>query len=1437
MGYYGFDGNLDDRQAEGKTAGMVINAASPGNLVPTDTAPVYADGVKGNGILLNSQEKKAMAELNNQIPNGASDFSINMWVQPKKVENAYSVMLFGGDVSNHIGLALYGSRGGATVGSIYPVSGAQDTVTEVRNGISSDQWFMYTWVNSKDKMVLYINGVKAGEGPAVSKPINRLFLGGSWWGDYFHGVFDEVSIYDCTLTKDEVAELYHHVPWAVSEVTYEKTIEVTKSNASEEAVKAQLGTLLLKAAIEYGEEAPVLESVAADKWTLTGTAEEGYTASATLVLPEGYVWKDGTRNVPLEVKVTVRPGELKEIRITPPEKTDYIVDELFDRTGMKVEAVYEEDGVVLDETSDVTNLSILSDGTSWKETDPLTEGEKTITVTYGDKTATFTIIVQTMEEARMAYYTFEGNLSNGKDGTAKIVNDNTASLTEDSSFTPEYPEGIKGKGILFNSDARKEKALQLVETMAQDKRDFTINLWVQPKALDEYAMILCSTGTIWKELALYAAPTGKTNAVEAQREGATPADFRKSTFDNQLFIDKWTMLTWVNTETEMTLYVDGTAVGTGGAAINGLSKILLGGSRFRSAFYGIFDEVSIYDRTLSAKQVKYLYDLIPHTISKVSVSKEKLMFLLDDIKDDTSKIKEALSKLEIDVSMIYGEKCEFKNDADWTLSAENITAAGAYTATKTLDLPEGYVLNGTEERTVTVEVAIDVKDAVLDRIEIKTLPNKRAYLVGNLFDKTGMKVEAVYTKDGSESREDVTEQVTVLNADQPLQTTDKSVTVSYTEGGTTKTAEVAIDVYTADQPESMYASRTAYYTFDDTLANEQIAGKTAKMMDKSGDFTYSDVGTEFNPVYENGIKGNGLLMNGNTGDNKALELDATIPEEQKNFSINLWVKPKELSPGWRMILSSTGEQSRKELVLYANPDGTAQNTIAIQSGTGVNQDAVEEKRVSDVLSQDKWVMLTWVNTDSKMQLYVNGKHVSDGVMAKYGCSRIFLGGGNWNSAFRAVYDEVSIFECALDATQVDSLYSAIPSTVSEISVSEKSLVIPKGATDEATQQKIKEALSKLKVNVSMKKGEAPTLVNNADWTLTKSESEDAYTAAKTFVLPEGYVMEENANAEVSVNVTVKTGLTSVEVTRQPFKTEYIEGEIFDSTGMMVTATFSDNTRENVTSQIEIEGAGEVLKAGTTEIILRYPADAIKELKVPITVLTVKESLEKARLSSYSFENNLDNGVLGGAAAKLVNGNQTMSDGTIAADYQEGKSGKGIQLNASAAATALELAGHGITSGAKDFTINFWVKPADVDTDWQTLLMGGTVAWNRALTIYAPMGANATGSISLIMNDPDNSITDAKVPPCVADVLRVGEWRMFTWANSENGMRLYVDGQKVYENTSTGVTDSFTRLFLAGSWWGNPFKGIFDEVSTYNRTLTEAQVQYLFEHPEQTSATP
>ena len=79
--------------------------------------------------------------------------------------------------------------------------------------------------------------------------------------------------------------------------------------------------------------------------------------------------------------------------------------------------------------------------------------------------------------------------------------------------------------------------------------------------------------------------------------------------------------------------------------------------------------------------------------------------------------------------------------------------------------------------------------------------------------------------------------------------------------------------------------------------------------------------------------------------------------------------------------------------------------------------------------------------------------------------------------------------------------------------------------------------------------------------------------------------------------------------------------------------------------------------------------------------------------------------------------------------------------------------------------------------------------------------------------------------------------MFTWANSENGMRLYVDGQKVYENTSTGVTDSFTRLFLAGSWWGNPFKGIFDEVSTYNRTLTEAQVQYLFEHPEQTSATP
>lgn len=110
----------------------------------------------------------------------------------------------------------------------------------------------------------------------------------------------------------------------------------------------------------------------------------------------------------------------------------------------------------------------------------------------------------------------------------------------------------------------------------------------------------------------------------------------------------------------------------------------------------------------------------------------------------------------------------------------------AETDTKiTITYKEGQV-------TKTVEYAIKVgeeNEAVLTSIEITTPPTKKDYKVGETFDKTGMVVTAHYDDDSSKF-------VTTYQCSpsEALTKNDTKITVSYTEGEITKTAEQNITV-------------------------------------------------------------------------------------------------------------------------------------------------------------------------------------------------------------------------------------------------------------------------------------------------------------------------------------------------------------------------------------------------------------------------------------------------------------------------------------------------------------------------------------------------------------------------------------------------------------------------------------------------------------------
>lgn len=63
-------------------------------------------------------------------------------------------------------------------------------------------------------------------------------------------------------------------------------------------------------------------------------------------------------------------------------------------------------------------------------------------------------------------------------------------------------------------------------------------------------------------------------------------------------------------------------------------------------------------------------------------------------------------------------------------------------------------------------------------------------------------------------------------------------------------------------------------------------------------------------------------------------------------------------------------------------------------------------------------------------------------------------------------------------------------------------------------------------------------------------------------------------------------LEGIEVTRKPGKTEYYEGEEFDTTGMLISAVYGDGSTENVTDEIQITGY-DPNKLGEQEITVTY----------------------------------------------------------------------------------------------------------------------------------------------------------------------------------------------------------------------------------------------------------
>ena len=175
------------------------------------------------------------------------------------------------------------------------------------------------------------------------------------------------------------------------------------------------------------------------------------------------------------------------------------------------------------------------------------------------------------------------------------------------------------------------------------------------------------------------------------------------------------------------------------------------------------------------------------------------------------------------------------NNGNMTFSGTDFSTVGTKTITVT------YSEKGTT-KTATLQVTVNQDgtpesgednskiDTTLESITIKTNPTKTTYQVNEEFDPTGLVITATYTETYSNaSTKTTTKDVTYNNGNMTFSGTDfstvgtKTITVTYSENGTTKTATLQV---TVNQDEDIVDPNTFTYDDEVTIADNTYTAGT-----------------------------------------------------------------------------------------------------------------------------------------------------------------------------------------------------------------------------------------------------------------------------------------------------------------------------------------------------------------------------------------------------------------------------------------------------------------------------------------------------------------------------------------------------------------------------------------------------------------------------------
>ncbi len=186
------------------------------------------------------------------------------------------------------------------------------------------------------------------------------------------------------------------------------------------------------------------------------------------------------------------------------------------------------------------------------------------------------------------------------------------------------------------------------------------------------------------------------------------------------------------------------------------------------------------------------------------------------------------------------------------------------------------------------------------------------------------------------------------------------------------------------------------------------------------------------------------------------------------------------------------------------------------------------------------------------------------------------------------------FTMPANAVEVKAVYEEIPAvTVSSIAVNSNA---------HKTAYTVGDALDVTGLTIEvMKSDNSKETVNVTSGMVSGFDSTSAVASQTLTITYEGKTTTYNISVAAAPVPTVT--LTGIAVTTAPTKTVYTAGENFDATGMIVTATYSDQSTEAVTAYTVTDGTA--LTEGKTTVTISYTEGSVtKTVDQAITVNAV-----------------------------------------------------------------------------------------------------------------------------------------------------------------------------------------------------------------------------------------